>query len=450
VRILLTGATGFIGQALARALLRNGHELVCAVRDPARLSLPEPGRWRAIACDLAQVPDAGWWRAHLEGVDAVVNSVGIIRETPGQTFEALHHQAPAALFRASASAGVRAVVQVSALGADTGTSRYHRSKHAADEVLRGLGVAGAIVQPSLVYGAQGASAGLFNTLAAAPLLAMPQSGGMQVQPVHVDDVIDGIVRLVESPPTPLETITFSGPRPLSMRDYLRGLRAALGVPGTLHVLPYPRPLFMLGAGVAAHLPGSVLDTETAGMLLAGNAGPSERFARLLQRQPREVARFISPSQAPALRTQAVLGLWLPVLRVALALLWIWTAAVSFGLYPVQDSLALLARLGLTGSAAATALYGAAALNLVLGIFTLACPARWRRLLWAAQLLLIGGYTVLISVFLPEYWLHPYGPISKNLPILAAIGMLWSLEPAHRTVGPRAPDEWTTSSSSGST
>jgi hypothetical protein len=41
--------------------------------------------------------------------------------------------------------------------------------------------------------------------------------------------------------------------------------------------------------------------------------------------------------------------------------------------------------------------------------------------------LILGYTALISIFLPEYWLHPYGPITKNLPVLAAIALLWSLE-----------------------
>ena len=73
------------------------------------------------------------------------------------------------------------------------------------------------------------------------------------------------------------------------------------------------------------------------------------------------------------------------------------------------------------------LYGAAVLDLLLGVLTLAAPARWRRWVWLVQLALIGGYTVLITFFLPEYWLHPYGPISKNLPILAAILLLWGLE-----------------------
>ena len=109
---------------------------------------------------------------------------------------------------------------------------------------------------------------------------------------------------------------------------------------------------------------------------------------------------------------------------------IWTGIVSLGLYPVDDSLALLARVGLHGALAQVALYGAAGLDLLFGVLTLALAARHRAGLWLAQLLLIGGYTVLITVFLPEYWLHPYGPISKNLPVMAAIALLWAMDGVH--------------------
>ena len=74
-------------------------------------------------------------------------------------------------------------------------------------------------------------------------------------------------------------------------------------------------------------------------------------------------------------------------------------------------------MGLHGAPATVALYGAALLDLALGVLTLACPARLRRPLWLAQLVLIAGYTALITVFLP-----------KNLPILAAVALLWALEP----------------------
>jgi peptidoglycan/LPS O-acetylase OafA/YrhL len=87
--------------------------------------------------------------------------------------------------------------------------------------------------------------------------------------------------------------------------------------------------------------------------------------------------------------------------------------------------------GLHGTLATLALYGAALLDLALGVATLIVPARRRRPVWLAQLALIAGYTVLITIFLPDFWLHPYGPISKNLPVLAAIALLWALEPPRR-------------------
>jgi hypothetical protein len=72
-----------------------------------------------------------------------------------------------------------------------------------------------------------------------------------------------------------------------------------------------------------------------------------------------------------------------------------------------------------------ALYGAAALDLVLGLATLA-PRRTRSL-WLVQIGLIVVFSVIISIALPEYWLHPYGPISKNLPLIVAIWILYEFE-----------------------
>jgi hypothetical protein len=205
------------------------------------------------------------------------------------------------------------------------------------------------------------------------------------------------------------------------------LRRALGIGGRAIVLPLPETLFTAFAAIAGKLPRSFIDRETARMLLRGNTGDASAFTHLLGREPRDVEDFIPAAQAEAARTRAVLGVWLPVLRFSLAALWIWTAIVSFGLYPVAASMDLLAQVGLHGAVASAALYGAAAMDLALGVLTLCLPAGHRSWLWAAQLLLIAGYTLLISVFLPGYWLHPYGPISKNLPVAAAIALLWALE-----------------------
>jgi uncharacterized protein YbjT (DUF2867 family) len=421
MRVLITGATGFIGRALAGALEARGHTVVRAGRSASA----------DLQADFASVPDRRWWQPHLADIDVVVNAVGILREDGAQTFEALHARAPAELFAACSAAGVPRVIQVSALGADEqAQSRYHLSKKAADDALRGQPLrSSVIVQPSLVYGAEGSSAALFNKLAALPVLPFPDAGRMAVQPVHVDDVVAGLVALVEEPGTrAAETVPFTGPSAMTLAQYLADLRTSLGFGPRQRVVGLPPALFLASASVAGHLPGSMLDRETAGMLLRGNTAPCDAFAAVLGRLPRPASAFVTPREMPALRIQAVLDLWLPVLRSAIALVWIWTGIVSFGVYPVQDSYELLARVGLYGAAATFALYGAAVLDLALGVLTWLSPARWRGAVWAAQLALIGAYTLLITIFLPEYWLHPYGPILKNLPMMAAIALLWALEP----------------------
>jgi len=111
---------------------------------------------------------------------------------------------------------------------------------------------------------------------------------------------------------------------------------------------------------------------------------------------------------------------LKLMRYTLATVWLVTGVLSLGIYPRQDSLELLAHAGLHGNAALAALYGSALLDIVLGLLTLAYPVRT---LWRAQASLIVAYTAIISIFLPWYWLHPFGPILKNLPILL---LLWLL------------------------
>src|SRR4051812_32405997 len=182
-RVLLLGASGFIGRRLLDALVAAGHDVTCGARRVQSL----PG-CRCIEVDYTRDHALEDWLPRLAGIDVVVNAVGILRETRNASFDALHVAAPVALFNACARAGVRKVVQISALGADEAAeSRYHRSKRKADDALAALDVPWVIVQPSLVFGIGGTSAALFSRLAALPLIPVPGRGEQQVQPVHVDD-----------------------------------------------------------------------------------------------------------------------------------------------------------------------------------------------------------------------------------------------------------------------
>ena len=111
---------------------------------------------------------------------------------------------------------------------------------------------------------------------------------------------------------------------------------------------------------------------------------------------------------------------LKLIRSVLAIIWMVTGILSLGIFPQQESLALLEQLGLHGPAALVALYASASLDIVLGILTLARPSR---MLWRAQATLVATYSIIITIYLPLYWLHPFGPVLKNLPILL---LLWLL------------------------
>jgi hypothetical protein len=167
----------------------------------------------------------------------------------------------------------------------------------------------------------------------------------------------------------------------------------------------------------------VLDEDALRMLDRGNTADPAPTARLLGRAPRPIAEFITDPEAE--RTRAKLDWLLPVLRWSIAAVWIITALVSFGLYPPAASYGLLARTGIPEALRPAMLYGAATFDLLLGLGILFLPRR--RLLWLAQLALISFYTVVIGWRLPEFLLHPYGPLTKNLPLLAAIWLLYQLE-----------------------
>ena len=421
MKILLTGASGFIGARLRQALLRRDHRLVLAGRRaPAAVGATES--W--LELDLARPPEPEPLARSLNGVDAIVNAAGIIRESRSRRFADLHTAGPQALFSAAVAAGVRRIVQVSALGADAGaTTGFHRSKHAADRFLLALPLSGVVAQPSLVFGPGGASARLFLRLACGPVLVVPAGGRQRVQPIHVDDVVEALVVLVEGH-EPRGTIALVGPRPLELRDYLQGLRSAMHM-APAPVLSVPATVVAGAARLGDAFAASPLDSERWRMLQQGNAAPAAPLTALLGRPPRPVEAFVPADSADAVRTEAQVRMLLPLLRLSVALVWIVTGIVSLGIYPVEQSYELLARSGVPAGLRPLALHGAALLDLALGIATLALrPRRW---LWLAQIALIAAYTAIISVRLPEYWLHPYGPILKNLPMLAVLWLLYAVD-----------------------
>jgi uncharacterized protein YbjT (DUF2867 family) len=224
------------------------------------------------------------WLAHLRSVDAVANAVGIIGETGGQRFATLHYRAPAALFQACAQAGVRRVVQISALGADEHAfTPYHLSKRAADDVLRSLDLEWFVLRPSLVYGEGSRSLRLFRRLATLPLMPLIDDGSQRLQPIHIDDLVATVVRCLDSEHSRL-TLDLVGPDALRFTDWLAQLRRQQGMAPTARVR-IPWWLALAGARLGRHF-SPLLHPDNLLMLQHGNTADVAPLAAFLRRMPR--------------------------------------------------------------------------------------------------------------------------------------------------------------------
>lgn len=421
MHLLITGASGFIGSHLIQALLQKDHRLTAVVRDPARYCRCH-STMKAVAMDFTQSLHPGDWLPLLKGVDGVINAVGIVRETGGQTFSLLHEQAPIALFRACEMAGVRRVIQISALGADArAQSQYHLSKKAADDFLARCDLQWTVLRPSIVYGPGARSMAFFRALAALPLTPLVNRGEQEIQPIHVGDLTAAVLHCLTPEGPSKVRIDLVGPKPIRFRTLMQRLRRWLGL-GALRPLAIPYRFALAAAKMGGFLGGAPVTQETVQMLQQGNTGSVDEFVRYFGFMPRSLTAALraEPARQPD-QWHAGLFFLLPLLQWSIALVWIVTGLVSAFSYPLTESYGLLAKVGLRGWGAAVALYGAAALDLFLGLATLS--RRYLRMALHGQLLVMLCYTFIISWFLPAYWIHPFGPVVKNLPLAIATLML---------------------------
>lgn len=269
MNILLTGASGFIGRNIATALAAAGHKV-------KPLS-------RSNGIDFSHMQAPADWLPHLDGIDAVINSVGIIGESGTQRFEPLHTLAPAALFRACHQAGVRRVLQISALGADeVAFSAYHLSKRAADDILRSLDLDWFVLRPSLIYGRGGKSADLFMRLSALPLIPVIGDGQQVLQPVHISDVVATVMQSLTSTKS-RQTLDIVSNETITFAEWLQWMRQAQGLPRA-RVVHFPFTLAMAVARLGRHF-NPILQPENLRMLQTGYRADVNPLALFLGRMP---------------------------------------------------------------------------------------------------------------------------------------------------------------------
>jgi uncharacterized protein YbjT (DUF2867 family) len=416
LRVLLTGATGLIGSAVLAGLHGEGHAVVAVARNAgAAARLPEAAS--CVALDIAKATSPADWLPHLAGINAVVNCAGVLQDSPRDSTAGVHTDGAAALFAACEQAGVRRVVQVSAIGVDrSAATAFARTKLAGDQALMARNLDWVILRPSVVVGRQayGGSA-LFRGLAALPI--MPRVAGTgPLQVVQLDDLVRTILYFLKPDAPSRIALEIAGPERLSLDEVLIAYRRWLGrsdarfvtVPGWL-VHAAARLGDLIGL-LGWRLP---LRSTTRLELMRGAVGDPAPWTRLTGIEPRSLEAALAAEPA-SVQEQWFARLYLakPLTLAVLALYWIVTGLVA--LRPGwEDAAELVQEAGFAAPAPLVAVGAVAdiAIGLAIAVRRTARPA-----LWAALVLSIA-YVALGTLLLPGLWADPLGPLVKVLPIM---------------------------------
>ena len=186
--ILVTGATGTVGQALVPRLLERGDEVRVLVRDPRKL-----GRLRVevrIALgDLIELGDPRVLRQALRGIDTVIHLAAAIRDQPAAKVEELNGLATARLLRAAERSGVRRFVFFSAIGAtEFQRTRYFRAKALAERAVLDAELDATVFAPSIVYDREDPWTTTMRRLALLPVVPISGEGESLYEPIWAEDV----------------------------------------------------------------------------------------------------------------------------------------------------------------------------------------------------------------------------------------------------------------------
>ncbi|HYW57997.1 MAG TPA: NAD(P)H-binding protein [Polaromonas sp.] len=286
-RVLVLGGTGFIGRHASAALHASGVQVTIGSRHPARHEAAYSyAAFRPVRFEQLLQPDA--WASLLTDVDVVVNCVGILRQRPQESYDDVHHRAPAALALACAQAGKR-LIHTSALGLHEGAkSRFLSSKLLGELAIRASGADYCIVRPALLDGEGGFGASWLRGLSRSPVQFIPRGARGGIAAMTATDLGQAFAALVTF--ATLENhrdVELGGSRHYNYAEYLRTLRSNYTATRALQI-PVPNWAARTGAHLCDVLHFSPFSFGHWILLQRDNIPSPNRLPELLGREPQPI------------------------------------------------------------------------------------------------------------------------------------------------------------------
>jgi NADH dehydrogenase len=227
ILVTVFGAGGFLGRYVAQSLLKTGVRIRVAERDPRRAWYLKPlGGLGQVQFVRADVTDRAAVAAAVQGSDAVINLVGILKGP----FHRIHVEGARNIAEAAAAAGVPALVHISALGADPeAESAYGRSKGEGEQAVRAAFPGATIIRPSIVFGQEDNFINRFARMARLMPVLPVLRPDWKLQPVHAADVGKAIALAALDPGTHAgKTYELGGPNVMTMAELNKWICETIG------------------------------------------------------------------------------------------------------------------------------------------------------------------------------------------------------------------------------
>ena len=420
MRVLLLGATGHIGQGIARRLLADGIEVHGLARRPCAPSRTlSQVHWHF--GDLNRMTSVEDWQDLTRGVTAVINAAGVLQDGLGDNLDATHERSVSALCTATDSSTL--LIHISAPGASISSSTaFYRSKAKGDAAVKRSGRPWVILRPCVVVSpeAYGGTA-LLRALSAFPLFIPAANPDALIQTVSLDDVAAAVSAASDGRIPPASDIVLGEPQAEPIRNVLGRFRQWHGLPEA-PVLPVPvlaARVISLFADAAGYLGWRSPLRSTAMTVAAENVtGTSGYACRSLAEQLATMPATVQE------RWFARAYLMKPLAIVTLALFWLISGII--GLVALPAAASVLTQAGFSASTASSFVIAGACADVLLG--TLVLVRRTMALALIGMILLTAAYLGAATLFTPALWLDPLGPLVKSVPAAMLALLLLAIEP----------------------